>query len=107
MRAKRPLSRLHLRVTLQLLLLVLLAALSAYPAPDFTDTNWDIVLFLTPIGILKNLIAANPALRSFYFDISSGQVPMGLPQGVAVFFIVSLLFANGRALLREISGTKS
>jgi hypothetical protein len=94
---------LALKCLFQAALLSLLAGASAYPAPDFTESSWDIVLFLTPIGIIKNLLAASPALRSFYLDISQGQVALSGPQIMFMGIIYILLVWNGLSILRDLT----
>lgn len=95
--------RLRLKIIFQAALICLLAAASAFPAPEFADANWDIVLFLTPVGILKNLLAANPALRSFYLDVSAGQSALTVAQALFMALIYALLAVNGFAILRELA----
>jgi hypothetical protein len=73
---------------IQILLLLGISLVSKYSVPDLSDANWDTVLFLTPIGILKNSLAANPTMRSFYGDISSGQVDF---TGVQEIIIAGIL----------------
>lgn len=90
------------RIILQLILLSALSVVSAYPAPDFKNVDWDIVLFLTPVGILKNLTAASPVLRSFYLDISTDQVSLSPFQLVLLILIVALLVWNGLSILRSL-----
>lgn len=77
----------------QLVLLIGLSAISGFKIPNFKDANWDTVLFLTPIGILKNFTADNPVLRSFYLDISAGQTEFAPWQwaAVSVVYLVSAL----------------
>ncbi len=58
---------------LQLLLIFLVAVVSAYELPDFSQINQDIVLFLTPYGIAKNIFDKESLLRPFYFEKSAGQ----------------------------------
>lgn len=60
-------------LVLQLLLIFLVAVVSAYELPDFSQINEDIALFLTPYGITKNLLDKESLLRPFYFEQSTGQ----------------------------------
>lgn len=96
-------SVLGLQVVLQLLLIGLVSVVSQYPVPDFKDSNWDVVLFLTPLGILKNLLADSPVLRSFYLDISNGQSKVDLTQSIfmAAFFVLMLI--NAVSIWRKLS----
>lgn len=59
---------------IQIGLIALLALASAFPVPSFDDANWDTVMFLTPSAIVSNHLAADPALRSFYSQVSPGQI---------------------------------
>jgi hypothetical protein len=59
----------------QSVFVLFLSIIVKYIPPDFTDVNWDIVLFLTPFGIIKNYIEKdNTVMWSFYFDTSTGQI---------------------------------
>ena len=60
-------------LALQLLLIFLVAVVSTYDLPDFSQINQDIALFLTPYGIAKNLFDKESMLRPFYFEQSPGQ----------------------------------
>lgn len=99
-------SRLTLKCLFQTALLTILAGASQYPPPDFSESNWDIVLFLTPLGILKNLLAVSPALRSFYLDISTGQTQMASQQLIFMGLVYILLAINGLSILRELVRSK-
>ncbi|MBX3017083.1 MAG: hypothetical protein KF767_04285 [Bdellovibrionaceae bacterium] len=98
---------LKLRIVYQVCLLALIAAASGLVSPDFTQSSWDIVLFLTPVGLLKNFLAASPVLRSFYFDLSPGQTPLTLAQTVFLSVLYPLLALNGLSILREIGQRKN
>ncbi len=60
-------------LVLQLLLIFLVAVVSTYDLPNFSQINQDIALFLTPFGIAKNLFDNESLLRPFYFEQSAGQ----------------------------------
>lgn len=60
-------------LALQFVLIFLVAVVSAYEVPDFSQLNQDVVLFLTPFGIVKNHFDSDSLLRPFYSEISSGQ----------------------------------
>lgn len=49
-----------------------LSCLSGYTFPNFNDSNWDTVLFLTPWGIISNLLW-HPILATFYWDPAPGN----------------------------------
>jgi hypothetical protein len=78
---------------LQLLLILLVAAASSYELPDFSQLTQDVVLFLTPYGIFKNLSDPNSPLRAFYFETSVGQEQLtNLKFGLlAVLYAILLL----------------
>lgn len=61
---------------------------SGYKVPDLKEANWDIALFLTPIGMLENFMAESPLMRSFYSDI----IPSRLHFSSGQFLIIALLF---------------
>lgn len=63
-------------LVLQLLLIFLVAVVSTYDLPDFSQINQDIALFLTPYGIAKNLFDKESLLRPFYFEQSAGQTQL-------------------------------
>lgn len=69
--------------------------------PRFDDTNWDIALFLTPIGMLKNALSSNATLRSFYFDISAGQTAVSGPQAFLLVIVILSAIVNGLFLLKH------
>lgn len=91
---KSGMDRLAAHSCIQVLLVALLSVAAAQPVPSFKDTNWDVVLFLTPLGILKNLIADSPVLRSFYLDVSKGQSPLEFSQILIMGSIYLLLLTN-------------
>lgn len=77
---------------LQLLLIFLIANVSTYELPDFSQVNQDVALFLTPFGIAKNLTASESPLRSFYFEKSAGQTQLtDLKNGLLVFLFVIMV----------------
>lgn len=49
-----------------------MAAVARYHLPEFADSSWDTVLFLTPYGIARNFISPG-AITSFYGEISPGN----------------------------------
>ncbi len=61
---------------IELALLSGIAALSGYRVPEFTDANWDTVLFLAPSGIVMNHLDSGSVIRTFYNDPSPGQTPL-------------------------------
>lgn len=77
-----------------------------YKPPDFNEVNWDIVLFLTPYGIIHNFINKNnTVLWSFYSDISTGQLQITENQNylsILIYFLmvisVVLYFKNEREI---------
>ncbi|RYZ63474.1 MAG: hypothetical protein EOP05_23510 [Proteobacteria bacterium] len=91
----------------QFIFLAALSAISGFKIPDFKDANWDTVLFLTPIGILKNSTAESSALRSFYIDISSGQTSFETWQWVAVTSIYLAVAIFGLLFLKKLSRPRS
>lgn len=89
----------HLAV--QLLLLGLLALVSGYRIPDFNDSNWLTVMFLTPSGIVTNHLDSESVIRSFYGEISSGQVTLNFSQIAFMTLIYVGLVANLFWLLKS------
>ena len=80
-------------LALQLLLIFLVAVVSTYDLPDFSQINQDIAIFLTPFGIAKNLFDNESLLRPFYFEQSVGQSHL-TPSKVALLcflFVIMLL----------------
>lgn len=56
-------------------LILILSAILKYQPPNFNEVNWDIVLFLTPYGIINNFFNKDTTVMwSFYSDISTGQI---------------------------------
>ena len=80
-------------LAVQLGLVITISAISKYQIPDFKDVNWDIVLFLTPYGIINNFInKENTVMWSFYSDISPGQIQLSTLQiftSLAVYFFMA------------------
>jgi hypothetical protein len=58
---------------LQLIFLAGVSALTGYSSPPVADINWEIALFLTPLGIIKNLFISPGSITDFYFDVSRGH----------------------------------
>lgn len=69
----------------QLVAILGLAYVSGYRVPDLEGASWDTVLFLTPFGIIKNFLAESPVMKSFYSDVSAGQI---------VFMPLQIIFVN-------------
>lgn len=86
-------SRVVRLLILQMMLIFLVAVVSTYDLPDFSQVNQDIVLFLTPYGITKNLYDKESQLRPFYFEQSAGQnqltpLKMGL---ISLLYLIMFL----------------
>lgn len=90
-------------LVIQIGLIVILSSILKYQTPDFKDTNWDIVLFLTPYGIINNYVNKNASVMwSFYSDISTGQLQISNFQiilSAAVYF--SMIFSVMLFIKRE------
>jgi hypothetical protein len=99
--------RISLFFAAQFGLLAVLSAVSGFSFPNFKDANWDTVLFLTPIGILKNFTAESSALRSFYLDISAGQTTFGIYEWIAVSVLYLAAAIAGVLFLRKLAGAGS
>jgi hypothetical protein len=82
---------LWLRAALQLALILGIAAVSGYHLPDFRDSNWQTVLFLTPWGLVANNLEPNSAIATFYGDKSPGQLGLGPSQAA----LLGVLWAMG------------
>jgi hypothetical protein len=82
-------------LSLQLLFISGMALASGYPWPDLREASWDTALFLTPYGILSNLVdPAKVALKSFYFDISPGQQTLSIEATIGMIAIYLLMLTN-------------
>lgn len=79
---------LHRFLSIQIILILSLSVVANYNVPDLNEANWDTVLFLTPIGIVKNLFKKHETVMwSFYGDISPGQTPLSSSQMVLLILI--------------------
>jgi len=87
----------------QLICLCGISLVSHYQFPDLRETNWDIALFLTPIGLLKNFNDTNPVMRSFYQDFSTGQIEMAEWQIALITLLLILQIYNFTKLVRVIN----
>ena len=81
------------RTVVQLALILGIAAVSAYRLPDFHDSNWQTVLFLTPFGLIANHLDSSSAIATFYSDKSPGQLGLGPSQTalLAVMWIMAVV----------------
>ncbi len=79
-----------------------ISLVSDYHVPDLTESNWETVLFLTPLGIIKNFLSTNPVMRSFYRDYSPGQMLLTNWQLVLILVILLVQFFNFYKLMRLI-----
>lgn len=89
---------------IQFFCLTSIALITSYKLPDLSEANWDTVLFLTPLGIIKNFMDKSPVLRSFYFDYSKGQVSLSISKVIfLILFIAALIgiFIKLVNILRE------
>ncbi len=75
---------------------------STYRIPELSETNWDSALFLTPLGMIKNFNNANPVMRSFYSDLSSGQISLSIGQIIAIVLLLLLQVFNFYKLIKLI-----
>lgn len=101
-----PKMKLLTHLGIQVALLALLALVSGYQVPDFSDSNWLTVMFLTPSGILSNHLDTDSVIRSFYDDISGGQVSLSLSQTAFMIVIYLGLVANLVMLMRQRKGLR-
>lgn len=88
-------------LTIQLLLLALLALVSGYRLPDFADVDWATVLFLTPLGLGYNFLWPS-AITSFYADPARSQL---VASGAALVVMCALyvgLLANAWWYVRRV-----
>lgn len=76
---------------IQLVGLTCISLISTYTVPDLSEASWDTVLFLTPLGIIKNLSAKNPVMKSFYSDYGKGQVLLPLSKIILMALIILFL----------------
>jgi|GEM_PF-746066 len=87
----------------QLICLCGISIISHYKFPDLSETNWDIALFLTPIGMLKNSLDSSPVMRSFYNDFSTGQIELAEWQIVLISLLLIVQIYNFTKLVRVIN----
>jgi hypothetical protein len=64
------------------------------PFPDVSKSNWDTVLFLTPLGILKNYATADPVMRSFYSDFSKTTFSYSFWQILGLILVYAAILAH-------------
>lgn len=88
---------------LQMFLILGLSLASGYSLPDFSDSNWDTVLFLSPYGIVSNFFYET-TLKSFYFDLSRGQGDLSDWRCWFVLGLCLSLLWNGRRYLCSAAG---
>lgn len=89
-------------VAAQVALLAILSWVSSYPWPSLRESNWDIVLFLTPIGILRNHLAESAsAIRSFYGDPARGQGGVSAAGAWTIAIVIVFLAVNFVLMLRR------
>ncbi len=81
-------------LVLQLLLIFLVAVVSTYDLPDFSQINQDIALFLTPYGIALNLFDQTSLLRPFYFEQSPGQTQLTTLKVWLLGFVYLIMLLN-------------
>ena len=85
----------NIRLTaLQIVLIFLISVVSTYELPDFSQLNNDIVLFLTPYGIIENFTAQDSALRPFYFEISKGHEQLTTLKLSLIGLLFSIMLLN-------------
>ncbi len=77
----------------QLIGIFLISQVSAYKVPDLTKVNWDIVFFLTPFGLLHNLMDSAAPIRAFY-SRPGGQVALSGLQWAALALIFGAMVWN-------------
>ncbi len=87
----------------QLICLCGISVVSHYKFPDLSETNWDIALFLTPIGMLKNFNDTNPVMRSFYNDFSTGQIELAEWQILIICILLIVQIYNFTKLVKVIN----
>ena len=83
--------RIYFLFLIQIIFLLGISLVSNYHLPDLTSANWSTVLFLTPIGIMKNFVDTNPVMKSFYSDYSKGQVSLNDFRVAIILVLVILL----------------
>lgn len=84
-----------------------LALISRFKAPDLSVASWDIILFLTPSGILQNYLnREESAIWSFYGDPSPGQVELTDLQLALMVFVHILMILNVYKLLKNRSKSR-
>jgi uncharacterized membrane protein SirB2 len=86
--------RIYLLFAISLACLTCISFISSYKVPDLSESSWDTVLFLTPVGIAKNFSSKNPVMKSFYSDYGKGQVllPKMLFMSIFILFLVGIFF---------------
>lgn len=82
-------------LVLQLLIICLLSCFANYHIPNVSQINWDIVLFLTPAGIINNFLnRESTVMWSFYQDISPGQLNLSIKKIILMSTTYILLILN-------------
>lgn len=81
-------------LVLQLLLIFLVAVVSTYELPDFSQINQEIALFLTPYGLAINLFNSESLLRPFYFEESPGQTQLTALKLSLLFVLYLIMLLN-------------
>ena len=81
-------------LVMQILLVFLVAVVSAYELPDFSQINQDIALFLTPYGLAQNLFDQESLLRPFYFEQSPGQTQLTPLKMTLLAFLYLIMLLN-------------
>lgn len=80
-------------VLIQLALIIALAGASAYRLPDLQNSNWQTVLFLTPLGIIQNHLDTRSVIRTFYSEVSAGQLALS-PTSIALMVAIYAAMAG-------------
>lgn len=76
--------------------LIGMSFLSTYKLPDLSKANWDIALFLTPLGMIKNSLDKHSVMKSFYLDFA--KVQMQFPMMNLLLIIILWLILLGAFL---------
>lgn len=89
------------KLYIHLTLIACISLISQYQIQSLNDINWDIALFLTPYGIVKNWFnRETQVLWQFYFDPAQLQTQLSLSQTALMISVYLCLLLSARNILK-------
>lgn len=89
-------------IFIQLFFITMISIVMNYKMPDLEKTNWDIVLFLTPFGIVSNYFNKDSSVMwSFYSDISRTQIDLSSDQIIYFFYIYLAMLMTSVIIIKS------